>query len=222
MKPLSKNSILVPRIPMHLGPADFTKIEDQTQAVECILADRDFSELNAPNLDFEKVVCRRVIFLRTQLKSMRILDCQIERCDLSGANLEKARFRRVELSGCRLLGTNFMEGRFDDLRLSDCNAEGVNFVMATFKAARFEKCVLRGATFEGADLSGVVFQQCDLSGADLRNAKLKDTDFRSSTIDGLKIGIKELQGAIIAPLQAIQVVSLLGILVKENDEPRFQ
>jgi uncharacterized protein YjbI with pentapeptide repeats len=108
------------------------------------------------------------------------------------------------------------------LRFNDCNAEGANFVTAIFKAARFEKCVLRGSTFEGADLTGVVFHDCDLSGADLRNAKLKDTDFRSSVIDGLKTGVKELQGAIIAPLQAIQVVSLLGILVKENDEPRFQ
>jgi uncharacterized protein YjbI with pentapeptide repeats len=221
MKPPSKNNILVPRIPNHLSPSDFTKIEDQLQATDCILADRDFSDQNASNLDFEKVVLRRIIFQRSQLKSVRLLDCQIERCDLSGANLEKARFQRVELSGCRLLGAIFMDGRFDDLCLSDCNAEGANFVSSTFKAARFEKCVLKGVTFEGADLTGVVFHECDLSGADLRNAKLKDTDFRSSTIDGLKTGIKELQGAIIAPMQAIQVVNILGIHVKESDQPIF-
>jgi hypothetical protein len=42
-------------------------------------------------------------------------------------------------------------------------------------------------------------------------------DFRGSVINGLRVGAKELKGAIIDPAQAEQIVSLLGITVKEPE-----
>jgi uncharacterized protein YjbI with pentapeptide repeats len=78
--------------------------------------------------------------------------------------------------------------------------------------------VLREASFDGSDLSGVVFRDCDLSQVDLRNTKLKRADLRGSTISGVQVGIKELQGAIVTASQAIQLAGLLGVTVQEQDE----
>lgn len=44
-----------------------------------------------------------------------------------------------------------------------------------------------------------------------------DTDLRGSQLEGLRVGISELQGAIIAPSQAVHLASLLGIVVKAED-----
>ena len=81
--------------------------------------------------------------------------------------------------------------------------------------SRFEKCNLREASFEGADLSGVVFADCDLTLASFQGAKLNGTDFRTAQIDSIRIDGKALSGAIIAPLQAIQLIGLLGVQIKE-------
>jgi len=101
--------------------------------------------------------------------------------------------------------------------MQDCNIEGAVFSSTTFKAARFEKCILRGVSFEGADLTSVVFHQCDLTNVDLSGSKLVGADFRGSILDEMRASAKELAGAVIDPTQAVQVVGLLGLTVKEND-----
>jgi hypothetical protein len=53
----------------------------------------------------------------------------------------------------------------------------------------------------------------------MRGAKLAGTDFSTSTIDGMKAGAGEMQGAIISISQAVQVVGLLGVVVKLIDSP---
>ena len=92
------------------------------------------------------------------------------------------------------------------------------FASAVFKTARFEGCLLRGALFDGADLRGVVFQRCDLTNTDFTGASLRDVDLRGSIIDGLKAGVREWQGAVIDPTQAVQVAMLLGLTIKPIDE----
>ncbi len=74
--------------------------------------------------------------------------------------------------------------------------------------------MLRGALFEGADLRGVMFARCDLTNADLQGTNLRGADLRGSLLDGLRIGPKDVQGAIIDPSQAVQVAGLLGLTVK--------
>ena len=86
----------------------------------------------------------------------------------------------------------------------------------------FEKCNLRGAFLEESDLSGVVFSGCDLANTSLRASTLHDADFRSSLLNGLQANPKDLRGAIIEPVQAIQIVGLLGVTVKEVDEPESE
>ena len=219
MKPLSKNGILIPQLSRHLDAGRLRPLDDHNEYSQVQLTDDDLTGESASYLVFEQVILKVIIFNQSKLASLRVLDSRIEKCDFSAADWEKAHFRRVEFAGCRMLATSLLDASFDDVFFYDCNVEGAKFISARFKAARFEKCNLKEASFENADLSGVVFHECDLSHADLRGAKLARTDFRTSTINGLQAGIIELQGAIIAPAQAVQVVNLLGIKVKEDDEP---
>jgi uncharacterized protein YjbI with pentapeptide repeats len=61
----------------------------------------------------------------------------------------------------------------------------------------------------------VSFKDCDLTGVDFLGAELKGADLRGANINGVRVGADELRGAIIDPSQAVQIVALLGVEVRE-------
>lgn len=216
MPPLiHKSDIQAPQLPKQLRAESIETLTDHAEYAALTVSGCDFTHQAVAHVVFEQSRLQRVIFNQTRLPHLRLIDARLEMCDLSGADWEKARFRRVEFSGCRMLGLQWPEAALDDVILRDCNLEGASLVLSKFKAARFEKCLLRDASFEGADLTDVVFQQCDLTGADLRGSTLSGADLRGSLLNRMQVGAKELQGAIIDPTQTIQVVGLLGLIVKE-------
>jgi uncharacterized protein YjbI with pentapeptide repeats len=64
----------------------------------------------------------------------------------------------------------------------------------------------------------VAFKDCDLTRANLSGARLEGADLRGSLLDGMRAGVQDLQGVTIDPLQAQQIVTLLGIRVLETGE----
>jgi uncharacterized protein YjbI with pentapeptide repeats len=194
------------------------RLEDHREYAALSLLGCDFANQIAGDIVFEQVHLRRVAFTRSHLTKIRLSDTRAEVAELSGAVWEKARFRRVEFIGCRLLGIQLLEAQMEDVLFRECNLERAVLARVACKAVRFEKCILHGASLEEADLTGVAFAECDLTDTDVRGAKLHGADFRSSTIDGLRATAREWQGAIIAPAQAVQVVGLLGVTVREDEE----
>ncbi|MEP7198751.1 MAG: pentapeptide repeat-containing protein [Chloroflexota bacterium] len=216
MKSQSQPSVQPPRLPKHLRADAVESLADNAEYSALLLAGCDWAAQAAAHVRCEQLQLRRANFQRTRLPHLFMVDTRVEASDLSGAVWEQARLRRVAFVGCRLLGIQWLNAQLESVAFTDCNLEGAVFAAATFKPARFEKCNLRGASFEEAELSGVVFDQCNLANADLRGATLRGADLRGSVINGLRAGAKELHGAIIDPTQAIQVVSLLGVTVKEK------
>ncbi len=209
--------IQAPHLPKDMERTQLDTITEQSEITQVLLANCDFTDMlgvNKPGVLFEQVHCWHNVFLQARLQGMRLFDCLLERCDFSAVDWDKARLRRVEFLGCRLLGTNLSEAALEDVAFNGCTADGAFFSLAVFKRARFERCRLHGAAFEGTDLSGVVFHECDLAHADLRGAKLAGADFSTSKIDGISVGATDLQGAIIGPHQAVQIVGLLGVTIK--------
>ncbi len=208
-----------PRLPKPLPTDTPETLADHVHIFQAALNGLDYNNLHAHGLILEQVRARKVQMLRSNLPGMRVVDSVLETCEISGSEWEKAFIRRVTFQGCRLMGAQMLEGIFEDVEFINCQAESLGFVSAKFKNCRFSKCVLRKASFDGADVSKVVFNDCDLTEADFHLAKLKGTDFRTAEISGLKVGVEEMQGAIIAPFQALQVVGLLGVKVMEIEQP---
>ncbi|HLF27654.1 MAG TPA: pentapeptide repeat-containing protein [Anaerolineae bacterium] len=215
-----RDDILPPRLsaltPVETLPEG--RLLDRAVYTQLELSNPDLAEQTAAGVLFEQVQLKHGNLSRTRLSKLRLIDVRFETCDMAGAEWERAHFRRVEVVGSRLVGAKLAEASLTDTLIKACNAEFALFWSATFKAARFEQCVLREASFVGANLAGVVFHQCDLSHADLRETQLAGADFRGSTIAGMQVGVKELQGAIIDPAQAAQIVGILGVVVKPADD----
>lgn len=201
-----------------LGPGDDGPLATSATYTGVALANVDWSNQTAEDLVFEQIVARRVLLSGTKLARLQLVDARLETCDLAATEWPKAYLRRAELHGCRLVGANWEHATVEDVVFKDCNLEYGLFWEASFKAVRFEHCALREASFAGTNLAGVVFANCDLVRADLRNTKLVGADFRGSKLDGLQVGIKELQGAIIDPSQAVQLATLLGLSVRHINE----
>jgi uncharacterized protein YjbI with pentapeptide repeats len=208
-----------PRLPKPMPATEPEPLTDHAHIFQSTLTGMDYNNLNVSGLIFEQVRARKVQLLRSRLPGFRVVDSILETCETSGSEWEKAFFRRVTFQGCRLMGTQMLEGIFEDVEFINCLAESLSMVSAKFKNCRFSKCVLRKASFDGADAAKVIFDDCDLTEADFHLAKLKGTDFRTSQIGGLRVGVEEMQGAIIAPHQVLQVVGLLGVKVQDIDHP---
>ena len=87
------------------------------------------------------------------------------------------------------------------------------------KNVRWERCILREAVLAGAGLEGAVFDRCDLTDADLQGALLRGADLRTSEISGLRARPEDLRGVVLAPHQAVQVVGLVGVVIREIEGP---
>ncbi|HYP18731.1 MAG TPA: pentapeptide repeat-containing protein [Chloroflexia bacterium] len=167
---------------------------------------------------FESSTFSRVDMHDTRFTGLKLIDVRLDSCDMANANWGQCELQRVELLGCRMLGYGAVEGRLQDVLFKECKARFALFHSATLKWTRFEKCDLTEADFHGADLSGVVFAGCDLTGCDMKDAKLAGTDVRGSIVDGLRVGLEELQGAIVDAAQAVTFLRLLGVTIKEEGE----
>ncbi len=219
MKSITQQGIRAPRLPKNLSTQTLTTLDDHAEYIAASISNGEWAKQTAAAVLFEQVLLRRINLTQSRLPKLHLLDVQLEACDLSGVDGEQARLQRVAFHDCRLVGAQLLEARCEDVVFRDCTLESAICASATFKAVRFENCNLREALFVEADLSQAVFRRCDLARADLRGSRLAGADFRGSIINGMQVGAPELKGAIIDPAQAVQVVNLLGVVVKEQEPP---
>jgi uncharacterized protein YjbI with pentapeptide repeats len=220
MKNKTKSGLRPPQLPRPMPTREVINLENSAEYAACQIVGSDFSKQTASGLLFDQVSLQRTIFQQSRLDRLRLFDVRASASDFSGAGWEKARLRQVEFSDCRLIGIQLLEAQLEHVRFKECNLEGAIFASAVFKNARFENCNLRGVFFEQADLNGVVFRDCDLAQANLSGAKLQDADFRGSILNGMRVGADGFRGAVIDSSQAVQVVGLLGVVIRELETPR--
>jgi uncharacterized protein YjbI with pentapeptide repeats len=206
-----------PELPKSLPPSNLPRLENRSEFAVMKFSGCDFSQQEAGDIFFEQIYFRHVIFTQTHLVNIRIMDTRIELSDFSGARWEKLRLRRVEFEECRFLGMQMVEAQLDDVVFTDCILERTFFNSIVCKAVRFENCILRDASLEESDLTGVLFRKCDLSQASVRGSIMVDVDFRTSVINGMQANPKDMRGVIIEPAQAIQMVSLMGVRVFDDE-----
>ena len=96
-----------------------------------------------------------------------------------------------------------------------CHAALREFFRAKFHPARFESCCLDGAAFYEAKPKALAFAGGSLAEAELGGMPLKGIDLRSTDIRGIRLTGGELKGAIVSPVQAMELARLLGVEIRE-------
>ncbi len=63
----------------------------------------------------------------------------------------------------------------------------------------------------------VAFSRCDLTQCEITNTSLKGLDLRSCSLSGMAVVPECLRGAVVTPLQAVELAGLLGLVIRPED-----
>jgi uncharacterized protein YjbI with pentapeptide repeats len=179
----------------------------------------DLSAQRVEHLLFESAQFEHTSLSQTSFLAPRFTNVHFEECDLANAAWERATIHRAEFFDSKWVGLKLPEAHLRDVFVRNCRGQYLHCRFATLKSVTFQDCDLSDADFQGSDLTGVRFIHCNLTNAEFSQTKLSGADFRGSQIDHIKVGPHELPGAIVDPVQAAYLASLLGLVVKsEQDE----
>jgi len=124
----------------------------------------------------------------------------LERIDLTGANLYGAdlygaNLSGADLSGANLSGANIFEADLTGANLSGANLSGANIFGADLTGANLSGADLTGANIFDADLTGANLTGANLSGADLRVTRLFDANLTGANLSEADLSNANLIGA---------------------------
>ena len=126
----------------------------------------------------------------------------------------KAVVHRTVFRNCRLTGSLWPDAYFRDVLFDASKGDCCSFKFAEFKDTTFRSSLFAEAEFTSAKLHKCSFEDTDRRRAEMSGLSLRGMDLRSCEIEGMRAGVKELQGVIIDSVQAMLVCSQLGLCVK--------
>ncbi|WP_294629558.1 pentapeptide repeat-containing protein [uncultured Bacteroides sp.] len=164
---------------------------------------------------FANCTFRNLAFSECKFRSCQLTDVRFENCDLSNLSFAGSSLYRVEFIACKLLGTNLSEATINHMLLHDCHAGYINLSMSKMNQVRFAHSQLRNGSLNDCRFSSVAFDSCDLVEADFLHSSLRGIDLSTSRINGITLNIGDLKGAVITSLQAMDLLPLLGVIIKD-------
>lgn len=173
---------------------------------ECILEATDFTQSDLSGARFKSVSAGQVLFRDAMLEDAVFADASMRFAKLTRASLDGADFTGADLWGADFSGsdaddTSFRRARLDEADLSDANLTQADFEGATLKKARFARSRLRGVNFtdvkiEGADLCDADLSEAKLVRLNLVGCKLRHAKFAGAWIEGTRMRVEQLGGAV--------------------------
>lgn len=157
-----------------------------------------------------------VVWTDALCRRLELADVIFDRLDVSNASWPEADGTRVAFLACRMTGFKLPGASFVQVRFVDCQARYAVFEGAKLAGARFAGGSFADANFDGADLRNAVFVGCDLVNASFNGAKLGGCDFRGAAVEASRLGLADMGGAIITPMQAVTLLALrTGVMVQD-------
>lgn len=189
---------------------------------------RDHESIEENNYEGETLVgkdCRKMEFMEVVFSKCRFVDC-----DFTATAFRKVRFEDCDFSNCR-----FHNGYFSDVTMSDCKGDGCNFSQSTFRRCQiikgsyhyancgfslWDNCIIESADFSDSFFSEVKLKKTKisltrLSRADFFKTSLRGMDLSDCLLDSIAVSdtYRELQGLKISPIQAMDLIQLLGVKI---------
>ena len=157
----------------------------------------------------------------SRLRSVRLVDVLVSEADCSNADWIGGSLKRVAFERCRMTGFGGGELSAEDVVFRGCKLDLSAWRNARLRRCRFEDCVLDEADFAAAWLQDVAFAGCRMGRVDFDRARLARVDLRGSELIEPRGDVTSLRGAIIAPLQLLDLAPALaaglGITVSADD-----
>ncbi len=113
-----------------------------------------------------------------------------------------------------MTGDNFINSRLYNVTFIESNLNYVNFSLASIENLVFKNTILRNSNFQENKIKNIFLDKADLTQAQFFKTSLRDIDLSNSLIDGIAISLEDIKGATISELQAVDLISLIGVKIK--------
>ena len=132
------------------------------------------------------------------LREAFLMEKNLSKIDLIGANLQGAYLRRANLkkahlNQAHLEGANLWEAHMEEAALIGANLEGADLHKAHLDGAFLYEAHLEGADLRATNLKGAKLCWTHLEGADLREAHLEGADLQWAVLEGRLVPSDDLQ-----------------------------
>ncbi len=143
-------------------------------------------------------------------KQANLSHANLQKADLSGANLYRADLVEANLQGAVLFKANLQQAN-----LSRANLQGAVLLKATLQGANLSNANLQGSVLlktnlQEANLSSAKLQKADLSGANLKGAVLIDANLRDAHLTRAILREANLQNADLSDATGLSGSQLAG------------
>lgn len=173
------------------------------------------TDIDRPYLTIRDCIVNRQTFINCRMKAAQVSDVRFVNCDLSNLSFAESSFYRAEFISCKLVGTNLSETTFNHVWMDDCNGQYINLSVSKMNQVRFSRCDFQNGTFTNCKPGLFEFDDCRLVEADFSHTALRGVDLRTSRIEGIQVSIPDLRGAVINYAQAMDLMPLLGVVIKD-------
>lgn len=174
----------------------------------CII-DNQYNQL----FHFDGCYFKKVKFISNNNIKVRFINCIFEDCDFSNFRMSNSTINQVAFNNCKLYGIDLSISDIRDVIFFNTTLSFGNFTDCHMDYCMFNNCDMQNSFLDSVRFKDVTFKTTDLCFSEIIHTSLKNIDWSDSKISGIKIDIRDLRGLIVNELQALELVSLLGIKI---------
>lgn len=164
--------------------------------------------------------CSNTIFSKdiiniNNITSSTFEDVIFEQCDLSNVTFINCNFYRVIFKNCKMLGTSFIDCGFYNVKILESNCKLLNLSSNIFKCVLISSTNLTESNISNNKFNLLELSYVNLCNSEIVNTKLSGIDLSTCNIEGIFININDLKDTIIRVDQAMDLINILGVKIKE-------
>lgn len=167
------------------------------------------------NVEIKSCKFNGVVFDEVNIKFGKLEDVEFINCNLSSLGFMDTTFFRVKFENCKLFGTNFVDSDFDNVIIKDSMCNLINIAGLKIQNSELTNSNFKESRIMSCTLKNIIIEDVNLSKSDIIDTSLKDIDLSSSNTDSIKVDLKSIKGVIINFEQAIDLIGLLDVKIKE-------
>ena len=172
-------------------------------------------EIELYDVEFEYCKFNKITILSSKLEKATFKDVIFDNCNFANTSFMNSTFIRCEFNNCKLEGANLADSILYNVSFIGTNAKYINLSLASLERVVFDDTILRNSYFQENKLKNVYFKKADLTQSQFFKTSLKNIDISNANIEGIAISIDDIKGAIIDQMQALDLLYLIGVKIKD-------
>lgn len=149
------------------------------------------------------------------IKRATFFNCKFEKCEMSNIILEDVGIHSTLFLNNHAVGTNYIGCNIKNTIFNNSHMKLSIFSGVVFKSVDIIECNMSQSNITSTSFeSEIVFDHSELLEMEVLGSSLKGVDVTTSRIEGLVISPQDVKGLIVTEAQAIDLISLLGVVIK--------